>query len=141
MDFLKNFVISFSLKLLKMETSIVDILLPISYLAKFWFWSYGPKCCHSIKLLSWHYQFWCVQPVMPKEPKIRSLHIFAISPEKNWVEVDFLPANEFESFLQVDRITVCLPSQACPKYPKQSLQYLCNISRKRERWTWSFAYR
>ena len=39
---------------------------------------------------------------MPKVPKIRSLHIFAISPEKHMDEVDFLSADKHESFLQVD---------------------------------------
>ena len=29
---------------------VIDISLPISYLAKFWVSSYGPKCCQSIKL-------------------------------------------------------------------------------------------
>ena len=33
-----------------METNIFDILSPIPYLAKFWFSSYGPKYCQSIKL-------------------------------------------------------------------------------------------
>ena len=29
---------------------VIDILPPIQYLAKFWFWSYGLKCCQPIKL-------------------------------------------------------------------------------------------
>ena len=29
---------------------VVDISPPIPYLAKFWFSSYGPKCCQPIKL-------------------------------------------------------------------------------------------
>ena len=34
-----------------METNVVvDISPPIPYLAKFWFSSYGPKCCQPIKL-------------------------------------------------------------------------------------------
>ena len=34
-----------------METNIVvDISTPVPYLAKFWFSSYGPKCCQPIKL-------------------------------------------------------------------------------------------
>ena len=56
---------------------------------------------------------------MPKVPKIGSLHIFAISPEKHGGEVDFLPANKHEDFLQGDSITLGLHSQTCPKYPKQ----------------------
>ena len=59
-----------------------------------------------------------VQPDMPKVPKIKSLHLFAIYPEKHGgggrgCEVDFLPANEPESFRQVDSITLGLRSQAC----------------------------
>ena len=44
-------------------------------------------------------------------------------------EVDFLPANEHKSFLQVDSIFLGLLSQACLKVPRTiSLEYLCNIS-------------
>ena len=57
---------------------------------------------------------------MPKVPKIKSLYLFAIYPEKRrggggggGCEVDFLPANEPESFRQVDSITLGLRSQAC----------------------------
>ena len=60
-----------------------------------------------------------VQSGMPKVPKIRRLHIFAISPEKHGGEVDILPENKHESFLQVDSITLGFCSQACSKYPKQ----------------------
>ena len=35
-------------------------------------------------------------------------------------EVDFLPANKQESFLQVNSITLGLLSQVCPTYPKQA---------------------
>ena len=62
---------------------------------------------------------------MPRVPKIRSLHIFAISPEKHgWGEVEFFPANKHESFLhenfpQVDSITLDLLGQACLMYPKR----------------------
>ena len=33
-------------------------------------------------------------------------------------EVDFLPTDKLECFLQVDSITLGVGSQACPKYPK-----------------------
>ena len=56
---------------------------------------------------------------MPKVPRIRSLHIFAISPEKHGGEVDFLPANKHKSFLQVDSITLVLHSLAC-RHPSHS---------------------
>ena len=57
---------------------------------------------------SWYYHFGCVQPGIAKVLKTRSLHVFAISPEKDLGEVDFLPANKHESFLQVDSITLGL---------------------------------
>ena len=38
---------------------------------------------------------------MPKVPKIRSLHIFVISPESIGDEVDFLPAVKDKSFPEV----------------------------------------
>ena len=38
---------------------------------------------------------------MPKVPKIRSLHIFVISPESIGDEVDFLPADKDKSFPEV----------------------------------------
>ena len=55
---------------------------------------------------------------MPELGKIRSLHIFAISPA--WAdEVDFLPANKNEGFLKGDSPTLDLFNQAHPKYSKQ----------------------
>ena len=54
-----------------------------------------------------------MQPGIPKVPKIKSLHIFAISPENHRGEVGFLPANEHESFLQVDSITLGLRVFVC----------------------------
>ena len=68
---------------------------------------------------------------MSKVPKIRSLHIFAISPEKHGAEVDFLPANKNKSFLQVDGITLGVGSQACSKYPKQQVYNIFAISQGR----------
>ena len=56
-------------------------------------------------------------------------------------EVDFLPANKHESFLQVDIITLGLCGQACPKYPKQVYNIFVISKGKREGWTWSFVYR
>ena len=43
-------------------------------------------------------------------------------------EVDFLPADKRESFLQVDSINLGVRSQACPKYPKQQVYNICVIS-------------
>ena len=51
----------------------------------------------------------------PKCSIQNNLHIF----QKNLGdEVDFLPADKHERFLQVDSITLGVHSQACPKYPK-----------------------
>ena len=47
-------------------------------------------------------------------------------------QVDFLPADKHESFLQVDSITLSLHSQACPKYPKQVYNVFGISQRKRE---------
>ena len=55
-------------------------------------------------------------------------------------EVDFLPANKHEGFLQVDSITLGLFSQACPKYSKQVNVFVISQG-KCEGWTWSFSYR
>ena len=66
---------------------------------------------------SWSYHFGCAYQDMPKVPKIRSLHIYAISPEKHGVEVVLFPADKYKSFLQGDSILDVF-NQACPKYPK-----------------------
>ena len=59
--------------------------------------------------------FWvCV----PKVPKIKSSHIFAISPERCGDEVDRLPADKHRKFLQVDSVAVGVRLQACSKHPK-----------------------
>ena len=49
--FLKNFVISFSWKQSKMKTNLLLIFHhQFHFWQKFWFLSYGPKCCFLIKL-------------------------------------------------------------------------------------------
>ena len=54
---------------------------------------------------SWYYHLGCANPDKPKVPKIKSLHIFAISPEKNMGdEVVLLPVYKYKSFLQDDTI-------------------------------------
>ena len=46
-------------------------------------------------------------------------------------EVDFLPADKHESFLQVDSMALGVGSQASSRVSRATnLQYLCNISRK-----------
>ena len=95
-----------------MKTNIViNISSPIPYIAKFWFSSYGPKwsqpiklqyslkCYISTKKCTMTFIFGMqinielfTKPIlsnrvcvtrMPKVPKIKSLHIFGISPEKH----------------------------------------------------------
>ena len=73
-----------------MKTNIViDISPPIPDLAKFWFSSCAPKNSfwhadkHQKFFTSWYYHFRCVWPSLPKVSNIRSLLIFAISPEKH----------------------------------------------------------
>ena len=46
-------------------------------------------------------------------------------------EVNFLPADKHESFLQVD-ITLGVHSQACPKYPKQQVYNIFAINMLRK---------
>ena len=79
---------------------------------------------------------------MPEVPKVRSLHIFAISPKRYGDEIDFLPADKEESFLQDSSVTLGVHSQACQKYPKP---HVCNIfvisQGKCEGWSWFFACR
>ena len=68
---------------------------------------------------SWYYHLGCAYPDKPKVPKIKSLHIFAISPEKNMGdEVVLLPVDKYKSFLQDDTIILGVCNQACPKYLK-----------------------
>ena len=60
---------------------------------------------------------------MPKVPKMRSLHIFAISPEKHEEVVVLLSTDKYESFQQGDSIILGVCNKACPKYPKQKVIY------------------
>ena len=77
---------------------------------------------------------------MSNVPKIRSFSVFAISPEKQGDEVDSLPGDNHESFLQVDSITLGVHNQACPRNPKQQVCNIFAISQwKCEWWSWLFA--
>ena len=78
-----------------METNVVvDISPPIPYLAKFWFWRYGPKCWQPIKLQD-------------------SLK-FYLKEELN-DKVYFWHADKNQSLLQVDTIILGVCNQACLK--------------------------
>ena len=140
-----------------MKTNIViDISQPISYMAKFWVSSYGPKCCQPVKLqdsLKCKYLdkevnddlfFWhpdkhqsllqvntitlgvCNQAGR-KYPKQACISLQYF--QKNMEdEVDFLLADKNKSFLRFDCITLGVHSQACPKYPKQQVYNIFAIS-------------
>ena len=56
-------------------------------------------------------------------------------------EVDFVPADKQESFIQFDGITLSVQGQACPKYQKQVYNILAITQQKREGWSWFFAGR
>ena len=51
------------------------------------------------------YHFWCAWTNFPEVSKIRSLYIFAISPEKQTVKSLFVAADKNETFLEADSIT------------------------------------
>ena len=38
-----------------------------------------------------------------------------------WLEIEFLPADKDNNFLQIDSITLGLPNQVCPKHLKQQV--------------------
>ena len=128
-----------------MKTNIVIDISP-SYLAKFWVLGYRPKCCQPINLQDslncnilrkkWMMKFvFCMQINievfykvilsfwMSVTRHVQSTQISFISLQylhkSMGDEVDFLPADKHKSFLQDDSITFSVPSQACPKYPKQ----------------------
>ena len=124
-----------------METNIVvDISPQISYLAKFWFSSYGSKCCQPIKLQDFlkfniskkkwmmkfifglqinievfyrlYYHFGFVQLGMPKVPKMRSLDIFAITPEKRCEVVFCMQMNAKVFYMLIVSLWVFLASHS-----------------------------
>ena len=81
-----------------METNIVNISPPIQYLEKFWFSSYGPKCCQPIKLQD---SLKC----NISRKKLMMKYIFGMQ-----VNVEVFCK------LMLSILGVC--NQACPKYPK-----------------------
>ena len=46
-------------------------------------------------------------------------------------EVDFLPVDKYKIFLQVDSIIVAVRIQAFPKYPKQKVYNIFEISHRK----------
>ena len=100
-----------------MKTNIViDISPLVPYPAKFWFLSYGSKCCWSIKLqdscektskvpCKLIVSRWVCIARHALSTQNRFLHIFAISPEKREDEVNFSPADKPQRFPQIDVIT------------------------------------
>ena len=82
---------------------------------------------------SWYYHFGCAQLGMPKVPKIRSSHIFAISPEK--LMFFFCRQTNIKVLYKLlVSLWVCLTRHAqIPKTP--SLHYLTISQGKCEVWT------
>ena len=71
---------------------------------------------------------------MPKIPKIKSLHIFALAQKNMGDEIDFLPTNKHEIFLKIESITLVGCINPCPKYPEQQVYNIfAKSQRKRER--------
>ena len=134
-----------------MKTSVViDISLPIPYLAEFWFLSYGPKCCHPIKLqdslkcnisrkkwwglflecrwtseffTSWYYHFGCRHAENIQNNKLVISFHYLMENVKD--EVDVLPAdNWFYHFRCVWSGMLKLPKIT-------SLLFLCDNLRKK----------
>ena len=109
--FWKIFVISFSWKFFsKMKTNIVDISLPIPYLAKFWFPSYGPKCSQPIKFQdSIKYNIsrkkWIMKYIFGMQTNIKVFYKLILS------------------------FWVCATKNA-PSTQNKKFAYVCNISRK-----------
>ena len=88
-------------------------------------------------VISWYYHLGCVQPGMPKIPKVRSLHIFAISPEKYGGWSWFFACKRHKTYLQGD--SVC--SQVCLKEPIQQICYFFAMSQRSEWWSLFLACR
>ena len=54
-------------------------------------------------------------------------------------EIDFLPADKHNNFLQIDSITLGVHDRTCPKHPEQQLYNIFAISQgKRKGWSWFF---
>ena len=94
-----------------METNVVvDVSPPMSYLARFLFWSYGPKCCHPIKL---HDSLKC--NILGKKRMMKCISIRQIN-----IEV---------SYKLILSFWVCV-SRYAQSTQNKKFAYLCNISRK-----------
>ena len=98
-----------------METNIVvDISPPILYLAKFWFLSYGPKCCQPIKLQD---------SLKCNISKKKWMTKFIFSMQIN-IEVFYKLILSFR---------VCATRYSQSTQNQHKFAYLCNISRKKWR--------
>ena len=77
--------------------------------------------------------FWVCATRHAKITPKKKFAYLCVSLENHGGKVDFLPANKYENFLQVDSITLGLCSQTCPKYPKQVYNIFVIRQGKRER--------
>ena len=76
--------------------------------------------------------FWVCNKMCPKYANKKLAYLCNVSQKSIGDEVDFLPAEKYESFLQVDSITLSLCRQLCPKYLKQEVYYFSAISSRIE---------
>ena len=118
----------------------------IPFLAKYWFSSYGPKCCWLVKLqdslkCNISIKKWMVKFIFGMQINIEvfykviirlwvctAMHaqitqnkkfVYLYNVYRKMLEmIFFLPADKHKSFLQVDSINCGVRSQACPKNPK-----------------------
>ena len=74
----------------------------------------------------------CIAQSMSKVPKIRSLYILTNFEKNAGDEVYFLPADNNESFQQVDSNIFAVCSWECPKFQNTKFANRCKISNKDE---------
>ena len=137
--------------------TVIDISTPIPYLTKFWVSHYGPKCCQPMKLQVslkcniskkwmnfifgiqiniqvfyklilpfWLRITWHAQSTQNKFVYLCSY--LMLFPEKHAVWNWFFACKKTKNVLQIDSITLGVPGQTCPKYPKQQVFNIFAIS-------------
>ena len=144
---------------------ITDISLPIPYLAKFWFTSYGSKCFQPIQLqdslkFNISRKKWTINFIFGMQISIEVFHklipsfwlcvtrhvqstqnkfayLFNISRITWWMKLMFFCLQLNTSILF--RLKTLGKRKACPKYPKQVYNIFAISQGKCERWSWFFA--
>ena len=124
-----------------------DFSLPVPFLVKFWFSSYGPKCCWPIKLqesltCTISRKKWMMKYIISIQVNTNAFcklilpfgMCVAKHAQSTWnekfakflqylketvnYEVDLLAANKHQIILQINTIIFCVCGQACPNFPK-----------------------